>query len=404
MATGDGKPPESEWGGPYTVRVAAAEMTSLTISDIEEELERIRDLRDAATPRDRARVRAARDALFGPLRGQDEDVAAAVECLFSAIDDLRQDDANPVATAEQCVRELAMIDQKFDGLDARRVPATLRRFAAHPSVAKTKGLASIQGVLAELAAAVGALGATSDEVAATAKFGASLRRFKRARAAADAGEPADDEAAPLSNSERVAFGEHFPSREVKRRNGESGSHVALTSRRSAARRRVGHRRADRPPLPHLEDERALDLPRSHRSRDQGARIPRSALAGGPGKQGRRVVKPDDTAASIAALLRLPGEVARISENIDALREELRAVKRAVPPALVSVPDAARALGVSVATVRRRIADRSLPSTRVGRAVRVNLEAVTGECETATLAYAARDTKAPRKGGRHGRVL
>lgn len=116
------------------------------------------------------------------------------------------------------------------------------------------------------------------------------------------------------------------------------------------------------------------------------------------------MKPDDTAASIAALLRLPGEVARISENIDALREELRAVKRAVPPALVSVPDAARALGVSVATVRRRIADRSLPSTRVGRAVRVNLEAVTGECETATLAYAARDTKAPRKGGRHGRVL
>ena len=57
------------------------------------------------------------------------------------------------------------------------------------------------------------------------------------------------------------------------------------------------------------------------------------------------------------------------ERIEALTA---AVQRLTPPKLVSVADAAIALGCSQKTVRRRVKSGHLPSKRVGRAVRVDL--------------------------------
>jgi excisionase family DNA binding protein len=56
-----------------------------------------------------------------------------------------------------------------------------------------------------------------------------------------------------------------------------------------------------------------------------------------------------------------------------VREELRAARGAGPstPALLSVADAAKRLGVHQRTIRRRIKSGELPAVRVGRCVRID---------------------------------
>ena len=55
--------------------------------------------------------------------------------------------------------------------------------------------------------------------------------------------------------------------------------------------------------------------------------------------------------------------------------ELARLRAVQPPPLVPVPEAAARLGLSVATVRRRLKDGELRAVRVGRAVRVDLSQV-----------------------------
>ncbi len=63
-------------------------------------------------------------------------------------------------------------------------------------------------------------------------------------------------------------------------------------------------------------------------------------------------------------------------TLESLQAQLVALTKAVqaltPPKLVSVAQAALALGSSQKTVRRMVADGRLPSVRVGRSVRVDL--------------------------------
>jgi excisionase family DNA binding protein len=91
----------------------------------------------------------------------------------------------------------------------------------------------------------------------------------------------------------------------------------------------------------------------------------------------------------AKLAPLCAEMARLASLVEALR-------RAIPPALVPVPEAAKAIGVSEATLRRRIKDGSIPVRRVGRAVRVDLAALRSphSAEVARLAQAARNAVDP----------
>lgn len=76
-----------------------------------------------------------------------------------------------------------------------------------------------------------------------------------------------------------------------------------------------------------------------------------------------------------------------------LTSQLEAVSRALPPPLVTMPEAAKALGVSLSTVRRRVRDGSLPVKRVGkgRAVRVDLTGLHApkEADVVRLAEAAK---------------
>jgi excisionase family DNA binding protein len=69
------------------------------------------------------------------------------------------------------------------------------------------------------------------------------------------------------------------------------------------------------------------------------------------------------------------EMAPLRTEISRLSAQVEAMRRAIPPALVPVREAAQALGVSEATVRRRIRDGDMPTVRVGRSVRVDLGAL-----------------------------
>jgi excisionase family DNA binding protein len=77
-------------------------------------------------------------------------------------------------------------------------------------------------------------------------------------------------------------------------------------------------------------------------------------------------------AGLAALLQLPVDVQALRGEVAQVRAALDQLRRALPPALLSVPDAARALGVAPITVRRMIRSGKLAHVRIGRSVKVDL--------------------------------
>ena len=87
---------------------------------------------------------------------------------------------------------------------------------------------------------------------------------------------------------------------------------------------------------------------------------------------------------------LAAELAPLRAEIRRLTSDVEAVRRALPPQLVSVAEAAEALGLSVATVRRRVKDGTLPYRQIGRSLRVDLSAqrAATEAEVVELAEAA----------------
>jgi len=88
---------------------------------------------------------------------------------------------------------------------------------------------------------------------------------------------------------------------------------------------------------------------------------------------------------------LEAKLAPLRGDIGRLAAELEAMRRTFPPALVPVREAAQALGVSEATIRRRIRDGDMATVRIGRSVRVDLAALrsTDAGEVARLAAAIR---------------
>jgi excisionase family DNA binding protein len=63
-----------------------------------------------------------------------------------------------------------------------------------------------------------------------------------------------------------------------------------------------------------------------------------------------------------------------------LAAAINSMNRCLPPALLDPGEAAKALGVSLSTVRRRIKDGTLPVRRIGRSLRVDLSALNPPAE------------------------
>jgi excisionase family DNA binding protein len=65
-------------------------------------------------------------------------------------------------------------------------------------------------------------------------------------------------------------------------------------------------------------------------------------------------------------------VISLQDQVESLTVAIRSLERHLPCPLVSVHEAAERLGVSVNTVRRRVKSGDIPSTRIGKAVRIDL--------------------------------
>jgi excisionase family DNA binding protein len=107
------------------------------------------------------------------------------------------------------------------------------------------------------------------------------------------------------------------------------------------------------------------------------------------------------AAALGDLLAVPALVRELSAEVRALRAELAEVKGRLPPApLLTIEQAVELTGLSESTIRRRIADGSLPVTRLGRSVRIDAGHLQ-EPDAREVAALAREAVAANGNGRPG---
>lgn len=68
-------------------------------------------------------------------------------------------------------------------------------------------------------------------------------------------------------------------------------------------------------------------------------------------------------------------VITLQGQVETLTAVVKTLARQIPPPLVSVHEAAARLGVSVNTIRRRVKSGEIPSTRIGKVLRIDLTKV-----------------------------
>jgi excisionase family DNA binding protein len=95
---------------------------------------------------------------------------------------------------------------------------------------------------------------------------------------------------------------------------------------------------------------------------------------------------------------LEAKLAPVCQRMDRLAAEMDALRRSIPPVLVSKAEAARKLGVSISTVQRRVRDGSLPIKMVGKSVRIDLSGLHGPPGADVEAEVVRLRAAPYRAG------
>ena len=98
--------------------------------------------------------------------------------------------------------------------------------------------------------------------------------------------------------------------------------------------------------------------------------------------------------ALAAVVRRAVEdgLGELRANVRSLAAKVEQLRRALPPQLIPVQEAAHRLGLSHATIRRMVKRGDLPYRRFGRSVRVDLTALhpMTEVEVAQAAARARE--------------
>lgn len=112
----------------------------------------------------------------------------------------------------------------------------------------------------------------------------------------------------------------------------------------------------------LEDRRAASR-QGRRSSDAGRDV-------SPGEASRASGSLEDTLGALLSSRLVP-----LRSDLQRVTAELAAVRQAFPPALVPLKDAARRMGVSEKTARRRVRAGEWPARRDGRKVLVDLSAL-----------------------------
>jgi excisionase family DNA binding protein len=88
-------------------------------------------------------------------------------------------------------------------------------------------------------------------------------------------------------------------------------------------------------------------------------------------------EPNHIAAVVAAFAEMPTRFAALERSVTELTAKMEALRVALPPLLVRVPEAAAVCKVSAKTVRRWVETRQIPAVRIGRMVRIDLTRVHG---------------------------
>jgi excisionase family DNA binding protein len=103
---------------------------------------------------------------------------------------------------------------------------------------------------------------------------------------------------------------------------------------------------------------------------------------------------DGIAQALSALVAVPTRLAALEAQIASLTAAVEALRLVTPTSYGTVADAAKVLGVSISTLRRRIRAGDVPVTRIGRSVRVDLGALrpADQAEVVRLAEAARRSR------------
>jgi len=105
------------------------------------------------------------------------------------------------------------------------------------------------------------------------------------------------------------------------------------------------------------------------------RLPGLPSALGNGTAGHSDVAGEALARALTGVARIPTALAGVEQRLDRIEATLGGLRRAMPPVLVNLPNAARAIGVSYATIRRMKKDGRLPIVGTGRSARVDLTAM-----------------------------
>jgi excisionase family DNA binding protein len=101
---------------------------------------------------------------------------------------------------------------------------------------------------------------------------------------------------------------------------------------------------------------------------------------------------DGLALLFAALGAIPERLTALERETAAMREDVGAIREALPPRLVSPADAARCLAVSLPTIRRWVKAGRVPVVKVGNTVRVDLSRLHG-ADDLTVARTAQQVRA-----------
>jgi excisionase family DNA binding protein len=96
---------------------------------------------------------------------------------------------------------------------------------------------------------------------------------------------------------------------------------------------------------------------------------------------------DDALAAVVAIV-----VAPLTSEIRDLRAEVAALRAVSPPKYGTVKDAARILGVSDQTIRRKAELGEIVSTRIGRSVRIDLSSLRPTTDPMEIAELAREAR------------
>ena len=90
-----------------------------------------------------------------------------------------------------------------------------------------------------------------------------------------------------------------------------------------------------------------------------------------------MTSPEHLAAVFVAMADVPARLAAMERSVANTTDKLESLRAALPPALVTITEAATAFKVSIPTMRRWVKRGEVPTVKIGTTVRVDMSRLHG---------------------------